>query len=64
VAAKRTYLHEIKLYLLGGAVNTKVGFKEKLPLAGLLGTKGFFEFFKVSFDPDTTVCEIDRVYRA
>ncbi len=62
--SETTYLHEIKLYLPGGPVNTKVGFKEKLPLAGLLGMHGFFEFFKVSFDPDTKICEIERVYHA
>jgi hypothetical protein len=59
-----TYLHEIKLYLPGGPVTTKVGFKDKLPVAGLLGMRGFFEFFKVTFENDRKVCEIERTYRA
>lgn len=58
------YLHEIALYLPGGAVQTKAGFKDKLPVAGLLGMKGFFEFFKVTFDPDLKACELQPVYRA
>jgi Aspartyl protease len=61
--SEATYLHEIALYLPGGPVTTKVGFKDKLPVAGLLGMSGFFEFFKVSFDPDTLICELDRIYR-
>jgi hypothetical protein len=62
--SETTYLHEIRLFLPGGPVTTKVGFKEKLPVAGLLGMRGFFEFFKVTFDPDRKVCEIERIYRA
>jgi hypothetical protein len=62
--SETTYLHEITLYLPGGSVKTKVGFKEKLPVAGLLGMKGFFEFFRVTFDADTKLCELQRIYRA
>lgn len=58
------YLHEITLYLPGGAVQTRVGFKDKLPVAGLLGMKGFFDFFRVTFDPDLKACELQRLYRA
>jgi|SRR5712671_3999749 len=57
------YLHEVSLYVPGGPVNIKAGFKDKLPVAGLLGMRGFFEFFKVSFDPDARICELDRIYR-
>lgn len=59
-----TYLHEIALYIPGGAVKIKAAFKDGLPVAGLLGMQGFFEFFKVSFDPEARACEIERVYRA
>lgn len=62
--SETTYLHLIALYLPGGPIITKVGFKEKLPVAGLLGMKGFFEHFKVSFDPDLKLCDIQRIYRA
>jgi hypothetical protein len=61
---ERTYLHEIALYIPGGPVKIKAAFKDGLPVAGLLGMQGFFEFFKVSFDPDARACELDRVYRA
>jgi hypothetical protein len=57
------YLHEVSLYVPGGPVNIKAGFKDKLPVAGLLGMRGFFEFFKVSFDPDAKIRELDRIYR-
>ena len=61
---ERTYLHEIALYIPGGPVKIKAAFKEGLPVAGLLGMQGFFEFFKVSFDPEVRACEIERLYRA
>lgn len=57
------YLHEINLYLPGGPINTKVGFTENLPIAGLLGMNGFFEFFRVTFHPDLKICEVQRIYR-
>jgi hypothetical protein len=58
-----TYLHEITLYIPGGPVRIKAGFKDSLPIAGLLGMNGFFEFFKVTFDPEAKICDIDRIYR-
>lgn len=61
--SESVYLHEIMLYLPGGPIKTRVGFKENLPLAGLLGMNGFFEFFRVTFDPDQKACEIQRIYR-
>jgi hypothetical protein len=61
---EETYLHDVKLYLPGGAVQVKAGFKEKLPVAGLLGMNGFFEHFKVLFDSDSKVCELEQVHRA
>jgi hypothetical protein len=61
--SESVYLHEITLYLPGGPINTKVGFTESLPIAGLLGMTGFFEFFRVAFEPDLKICEIQRIYR-
>lgn len=61
--AEETYLHDVHLYLPGGLVKIKAGFKEKLPVAGLLGMYGFFEFFKVTFDHDSQQCLLDRIYR-
>ncbi|HWZ42768.1 MAG TPA: aspartyl protease family protein [Candidatus Saccharimonadales bacterium] len=58
------YLHEITLYLPGGPVKIKAGFRDNLPVAGLLGMNGFFEFFRVTFDPDLKACELQRIHRA
>jgi hypothetical protein len=60
--SESTYLHEIALYIPGGPVKIKAAFKDGLPVAGLLGMQGFFEFFRVSFHPDSKVCEIDRLF--
>ena len=61
---EQIYLHDITVYLPGGPVKTKAGFKDKLPVAGLLGMKGFFEFFKITFHSDQKTCEIERNYQA
>ena len=58
------YIHEISLYVPGGAVVTRAGFSDDLPLAGLLGMKGFFEHFKILFDPVQQACELERLHKA
>jgi hypothetical protein len=46
------YLHNISLYIPGGHVfKIAAGFSQELPMAGVLGRKGFLEHFKVLFDP-------------
>jgi hypothetical protein len=60
----RTYLHEISLYVPGGVVNVQAGFSDDLPIAGLLGMNGFFDRFRVTFDPTAQRCEIDRLFLA
>jgi len=59
-----TYLHEISLYIPGGPVTITAGFKDNLPVAGLLGMNGFFEHFRVTFDPIGECCELERIYKA
>ncbi len=59
-----TYLHDVILYIPGGPVTIKAGFKENLPVAGLLGMSGFFEHFKVTFDGAAQCCILERVFRA
>ena len=59
------FLHDVSLYIPGGHVfKIRAGFTEELPMAGILGRKGFFEHFKVLFDPsgNTPGFEIDRIY--
>lgn len=61
------YLHNIALYVPGGnLIKIKAGFTAELPLAGLLGRTGFFEHFKVTFDPSNNLpgFEIERIHRA
>jgi hypothetical protein len=62
--ASSLYLHDIALYLPGGIVPTRAGFSDKLPIAGLLGMTGFFEHFKVTFDPTALRVELERLYSA
>lgn len=61
------YRHRISLYIPGGHVlKIKASFCDELPAAGILGIKGFFEHFKVTFDPTSTPpgIELERVYKA
>jgi len=60
----RQYLHEIALYIPGGVVTIHAGFSDDLPLAGLLGMNGFFEYFTVTFDPVGQLCILDRLHQA
>jgi hypothetical protein len=58
------FLHDISLYIPGGIVQTKAGFSDALPIAGLLGMSGFFEHFKVTFDPTALRVELQRLYHS
>ncbi len=60
----RTYLHDIPLYIPGGPLVIRAAFSEELPTAGLLGMNGFFEHFRVTFDPTGKRCELERIYQA
>lgn len=61
---EQTFLHDVQLYIPGGAVTINAAFKEDLPLPGLLGMNGFFEHFRVTFDPQAKACELVRIFRA
>ena len=58
------YLHDVSLYAPGGTVPARAGFSDALPIAGLLGMAGFFEYFKITFDPTALRVELERLYRA
>ena len=58
-----TYLHDVCLYVPGGIVTVRAGFSDDLPLAGLLGMQGFFDAFRITFDPVLLHCQLDRVYK-
>jgi hypothetical protein len=58
------FLHDITIYIPGGPITTRVGFSDNLPIADLLGISGFFEHFKVVFDPTALHVELERLYHA
>ena len=59
------YLHSVSLYVSGGHIlKIRAGFTPKLPLAGLLGMTGFFDHFKITFDPTANDFELQRIYQA
>jgi hypothetical protein len=60
-----TYLYSISLYVDGGIIRIRAGFAQDLPLAGLLGRQGFFEHFKITFDPSNTPpgFELERIHK-
>jgi len=58
-----TFLHDVKLFVPGGPVIITAAFKEKLPIAGLLGMNGFFEHFRITFDGPARECTLDRIFR-
>ena len=60
----RTYLHDVTLYVPGGPVIIRAAFSEELPTAGLLGMNGFFEHFRITFDPTEEHCELERIHKA
>ena len=59
---EEVWLHDVSLYIPGGAVKIKAGFKDNLPVSGLLGTAGFFEHFRITFEGDTKQCVLERIY--
>jgi hypothetical protein len=60
------YYHKIKLCVGSGIIGINAGFSENLSVAGLVGRHGFFEHFKVSFDPSNNPpgFELTRIHRA
>jgi len=60
----KIFLHDISLYAPGGIIETPAGFSDDLPIAGLLGMLGFFDHFKITFDPTALRVELERLYHA
>jgi hypothetical protein len=60
-----TYLHNISLYVDTQIIKIRAGFTDKLPLSGLLGRSGFFEHFKITFDPscEPPGFELERIHK-
>jgi hypothetical protein len=60
------YYHSVKLWVGTGMVPIMAGFSPNLTVAALLGRRGFFEHYIVTFDPSATPpgFDIQRVGRA
>jgi hypothetical protein len=61
---EEVWIHPVTLYIPRGPVHIRAGFKENLPLAGLLGMSGFFDHFNVTFESLARQCVLERIYRA
>lgn len=55
------YFHEVQLKLPIGSIRIMAGFCYELGVSALLGRHGFFEHFRVTFDPSRRGMLIDRV---
>jgi hypothetical protein len=64
-ARTSAYFHQVDLHVDTGVIRITAGFCEKLPVAGILGRRGFFEHFIVKFDPTLNPpgFELERVVR-
>ena len=49
-ASSDVYYHNILLHVLGEQLRIRAGFIRNIPVDGVLGHIGFFEYFKVGFD--------------
>ena len=60
------WVHPIQLYVGMDLLSIEAAFSPDLPLAGLLGRSGFFEHYRITFDPAPypPELEIERIYRA
>jgi hypothetical protein len=67
VSGKQTklYLHKVSIYVMSSIVPVVAGFCDELPLAGILGRRGFLENFKFTFDhsPKPPNFELTRIVR-
>jgi hypothetical protein len=59
------YFHDVDLHADANIIRIRAGFSD-LPIAGILGRRGFFEHFIITFDPTFTPpgFELKRVGRA
>jgi len=60
------FYHKVKLCFSDSMWMISAGFSPKLSVAAILGRHGFFEHYKVTFDPQTNPPGLDiaRFYRA
>jgi len=63
---QKVWVHPVQLFVGSNLLEIEAAFTKSLPFAGLLGRRGFFEHFKVTFDPSANPpgLEIERILRA
>jgi len=62
----KLYLQRVSIYVAGSIESALVGFSDELPLAGLLGRRGFLDKYKFTYDYSTNPpqFEILKIARA
>ena len=62
----KVYYHKVNIKVLGSIISTVAGFSSRLSVAAILGRIGFFENFKVTFNPeyDPLGMDVEKVNRA
>ena len=62
----KVYYHDIGLYVGADRIRIRAGFSDDVSVAAILGRRGFFENFIITFDPTMTPpgFNIERVGRA
>ena len=60
------WVHPISVFVGAHVLQVNAAFSDTLPLAGLLGRNGFFEYFRITFDPasEPPGLELERVHKA
>jgi hypothetical protein len=60
------YFHDVGLYVGAGIVRIRAGFADGLSIGAILGRRGFFEHFIVTFDPSANPpgFDLERIARA
>ncbi len=62
----KVYYHDIGLYVGADRIRVRAGFSDAVSVGGILGRRGFFENFIITFDPSLVPAgfEIQRLGRA
>jgi len=63
---QEVWIHPVQLYVgASEMIEINAAFAKDLPLAGLLGRIGFFEHFKITFDPSSEPpgLELERIHK-
>ena len=60
------WIHPIQLWFSANMLSIEGAFTKELPFAGLLGRSGFFEHYRITFDPSAvpSEMELERIHRA